>query len=151
HGSSIEYRNAILQRRLGVVFIGFARRKSMIRHCIRAVVVLCIFCISLRTGLSQIVNATLAATVSDGAGALIPGVEILASHIGTAAVSTTVTNESGTYRFAGLQPGPYQVKASLPGFQPQAFQITLGTGQQIRQNFSLQVGAVTQTVEVSVA
>src|SRR5439155_20882536 len=57
----------------------------------------------------------------------------------------------GTYRFASLQPGPYQVRASLTGFQPQTFQLTLGTSQQIRQNFTLQVGTVTQAVEVSVA
>jgi hypothetical protein len=82
---------------------------------------------------------------------LIPGVEITAKHTDTAVVSTTVTNESGNYRFGSLQPGPYQVTATLPGFQPQTFQVTLGTAQQIRQNFTLQVGAVTQAVEVSVA
>src|SRR5436190_514210 len=102
-------------------------------------------------GFAQVVNATLSGTVSDGSGALIPGVEITATQTGTGVVSTAVTNESGTYRFAGLQPGPYQAKASLPGFQTQTFQLTLGTSQQIRQNFTLQVGTVAQTVEVSVA
>src|SRR5207244_3648445 len=38
-----------------------------------------------------------------------------------------------------------------PGFRPQAFRVTLGTSQQIRQNFTLAVGALTQEVEVSVA
>jgi hypothetical protein len=102
-------------------------------------------------GFTQVINATLSGTVTDASGALIPGVEITATQTGTGVVSTVVTNESGTYRFASLQPGPYQVRASLPGFQPQTFQLTLGTSQQIRQNFSLQVGAVTQAVEVSVA
>src|SRR2546425_7087728 len=110
-----------------------------------------LFCVFLATGFAQVVNATLSGTVSDASGALIPGVEITATQTGTGVVSMVVTNEAGTYRFGSLQPGPYLVKASLPGFQPQTFQLTLGTSQQIRQNFALQVGAVTQAVEVSVA
>jgi hypothetical protein len=39
----------------------------------------------------------------------------------------------------------------LPGFQSQTVQLTLGTAQQIRQNFTLQVGGVAQEVQVSVA
>ena len=102
-------------------------------------------------GFSQVINASLSGTVSDPSGALIPGVEVTAKQTETSVVSMTVTNEAGTYRFGSLQPGPYQVAASLPGFQPQTFQVTLGTSQQIRQNFTLQVGGVTQAVEVSVA
>src|SRR5215470_18055390 len=81
------------------------------------------------TGLAQVVNATLSGTVSDSTGALIPGVEITATQTGTGVVSTVVTNESGTYRFPSLQPGAYQVKAALTGFQGQTYQITLGTSQ----------------------
>src|SRR6185295_9430698 len=110
-----------------------------------------LFYFFLATGFAQVVNATLSGTVSDGSGALIPGVEITATQTGTGVVSMAVTNEAGTYRFGSLQPGPYQVKASLPGFQAQTFLLTLGTSQQIRQNFNLQVGTVAQSVEVSVA
>jgi hypothetical protein len=116
---------------------------------ISAVMVFCLF--FPLSGLAQVINATLTGTVSDPSGALIPGVEITARQINTGVVSTVVTNESGTYRFGSLQPGSYQVTAELPGFRAQAFQLTLGTSQQIRQNFTLQVGAVTQQVEVSVA
>lgn len=111
-----------------------------------------LFCfVSSTNVVAQVINATLSGTVSDATGAFIPGTEIMATHTGTGVVSTVVSNESGTYRFASLQPGPYQVSASLPGFQTQTFQVTLGTAQQIRQNFTLQVGAVAQAVEVSVA
>jgi hypothetical protein len=115
----------------------------------RAAVIVCLlFAIE---AFPQVINATLSGTVSDGTGALIPGVEITATETETGVVSTALTNESGTYQFPSLQPGPYKVTASLAGFQSQIFQITLGTSQQIRQNFTLQVGAVAQTVEVSVA
>src|SRR5437588_7513410 len=85
------------------------------------------------SGYSQVINATLSGTVSDGSGALIPGVEVSAKQADTGVVSMNVTNEAGTYRFGSLQPGPYQVSAALPGFQSQIIQVTLGTAQQIRQ------------------
>jgi hypothetical protein len=112
-------------------------------------VVLCIILVT--SGYGQVINATLSGTVSDPSGALIPGVEVTVKQTDTGVVSSTVTNESGTYRFGSLQPGPYQVNAALSGFQAQTFQVTLGTAQQIRQNFVLQVGGVAQAVEVSTA
>jgi hypothetical protein len=97
------------------------------------------------------INATLSGTVSDPTGALIPGVEVTAKNTDTEVASTTLTNESGTYRFPSLQPGTYEVNAALAGFQAQTIRLTLGTAQQIRQNFTLQVGTVSQAVEVTVA
>ena len=117
--------------------------------CIRAAIVVCLFLAA--NGFGQVINATLSGTVSDTSGALIPGVEVTAKHTETGVASTTVSNESGTYRFGSLQPGLYQVSAQLPGFQAQTIRVTLGTAQQIRQNFTLQVGTVSQAVEVSVA
>src|SRR5436190_959354 len=113
----------------------------------RAAAVVCLF--FAMNGFAQVINATLSGTVTDATGALIPGVEITATQNETGVVSTAVTNVSGTYQFPSLQPGPYRVTASLAGFQSQIFQITLGTSQLIRQNFTLQVGAVSQALEVS--
>jgi hypothetical protein len=111
-----------------------------------------LFCLAfIGAGFSQVINATLTGTVSDGTGALIPGAEITAKQTATGVVSNAITNEAGTYRFPSLQPGPYEVSASLPGFRIQTFQLTLGTAAQIRQNFVLEVGTVSQSVEVSVA
>src|ERR1043166_5689116 len=73
------------------------------------------------------INATLSGTVSDSTGALIPGVEVTAKNIGTGVTATTITNESGTYRFPSLQPGSYDTTATLSGFQTQTFRLTLGT------------------------
>src|SRR5437762_2761317 len=115
-------------------------------------VIVVLFSFSTLSGFAQVgINATLSGTVSDATGALIPGVEVTARNTGTGVASTMVTNESGTDRFASLQPGSYEASAALPGFQAQTFRLMLGTAQQIRQNFILQVGAVTQAVEVSAA
>ncbi|MBI2150975.1 MAG: TonB-dependent receptor, partial [Acidobacteria bacterium] len=65
---------------------------------------------------------------------------------------TVVSNESGAYQFASLQTGRYNVTAELPGFQTQTrSQVALGVSQQVRINFTLQVGTVAQSVEVNVA
>src|SRR5262247_554173 len=101
-------------------------------------------------GFAQTTNATLGGTVSDASKALIPGVNITATNTQTGIVSTTITNETGAYNFPSLQTGSYKVTAELPGFQTQTYNdVALGVGQQVRLNFSLQVGQQAQSVEVS--
>src|SRR6266481_1861372 len=111
---------------------------------------LCLF--FLTSTFSQTSNATLGGTVSDASGALTPGVTITATNTGTGIVTTVLSNEAGAYQFASLQTGTYNVTAELPGFQPQTRSaVALGVSQQVRINFTLQVGAVAQAVEVSIA
>src|SRR5947208_9940148 len=101
---------------------------------------------------AQTTNATLGGTVSDPTRALIPGVTVTATNTQTGIVTTSVTNETGAYQFASLQTGIYKVTAELPGFQIQTYnQVTLGVAQQVRLNFTLQVGGQSQTVELNVA
>jgi len=100
----------------------------------------------------QTTNANLGGTVSDASRALIPGVTVAATNTQTGIVSTTVTNETGSYNFPSLQTGTYKVTAELPGFQTQSYNdVALGVSQQVRLNFALQVTGQTQSVEVSVA
>src|SRR5438552_14109144 len=121
-------------------------RKSLLA----AATLLCLV-LSIQT-FAQTSNATLGGTVSDATGALIPGVAITATNNGTGIVNTVVTNDAGAYQFASLQTGTYTVTAELPGFQTQTRNgVALGVSQQVRLNFTLQVGTLAQTVEVSVA
>jgi hypothetical protein len=95
------------------------------------------------------INAVVGGTVADASGALIPGVEVSARNAATGIVTTRITNESGNYDFASLQPGSYTVSASLSGFQTATYNnVQLSQGQQVRLNFLLQVGTVAQAVEV---
>src|SRR5438045_9542900 len=89
---------------------------------------------------SQSSNATVSGTVADGTGALIPGVSITATNVGTNIASTTVTNESGAYNLPALLPGAYKLSAELPGFQVQTYtDVQLGNAVQVRLNFTLTV------------
>ncbi len=120
----------------------------MKRFGITAALLLCL--ISATPTFSQ-VNATVDGTVSDATGALIPGAEITARNVNTGIVDMRITNEAGSYSFPSLQPGTYALSASLPGFQTATFNnVQLSQSQQVRLNFSLQVGAVSQAVEVVV-
>jgi hypothetical protein len=100
----------------------------------------------------QTSNATVGGTVADATGALIPGVTVTATNTATGIVTTVVSNEAGAYQFASLQTGNYTISAELPGFQTQTYNgVALGGSQQVRLNFTLQVGSVATAVEVSVA
>src|SRR5215813_2925288 len=111
-----------------------------------------LLCLSLINVFAQTTNATLGGTVSDASRALIPGVMVTATNTQTGIVSNTITNETGAYNFPSLQSGQYKVTAELAGFQTAAYNdVTLGVSQQVRLNFTLQVGGQAQSVEVSVA
>jgi hypothetical protein len=102
--------------------------------------------------LPQTSNATLGGTVSDASGARIPGVTVTVTNAGTGIVTTVITNEAGAYQFASLQTGTYKAIAELVGFQTQTYSnVALGVSQQVRLNFTLQVGGVAQSVDVNVA
>jgi hypothetical protein len=103
--------------------------------------------------LAQSTNATVGGTVQDATGALIPGVSVTATNTGTGIVTVVITNESGAFQFASLQPGVYEIKAELAGFQTAvAKDFQLGGAQQTRLNFTLQVGAAAgTTIDVAVA
>src|SRR5437016_710370 len=100
--------------------------------------------------IAQTSNATVGGTVSDSTGALIPGVTLTATNTATGIVNTVISNEAGAYQFASLQTGTYKISAELGGFQTQTYNnVTLGISQQVRLNFTLQVGSVAQAVEVT--
>ena len=97
-------------------------------------------------------NAALGGVVTDQSGALIPGVTITVTNTETGVSTMGVTNESGAYQFASVQPGrAYRVSATLPGFQTATVtNLELSGGIRTAQNFRLQVAGTTQSVEVTV-
>jgi hypothetical protein len=55
--------------------------------------------------------------VQDSTGAVVPGVEVTATHIATNQSRIITTGESGTYVFTAMQPGEYNIKAVKDGFR----------------------------------
>src|SRR4051794_19615532 len=88
--------------------------------------------------------------VKDPSGAIAQNANVTATNTGTNVSRSTVTNDAGIYSFPGLNPGPYQVKVTAPGFETAVrSNITLQVQQTARIDFELTVGQATQTVEVS--
>ena len=99
---------------------------------------------------AQVAGATLSGTVTDTSAAIIPQAKISIKNVATG-ISTTVTaNADGFYTAPNLLPGSYEITASAPGFATDVHSgITLTVGAQQALNFTLQVGQVTQKVEVT--
>src|SRR5437667_2805527 len=112
--------------------------------------VLLVCVIHIETTSAQSGNASVGGFVQDPSQAFIPGVTVTATNTQTGVVTTALSNESGTYNIPGLLPGTYKLSAELPGFKTQVINdVQLGQSAIARYNFTLQVGATAETVEVT--
>lgn len=65
-------------------------------------------------GGKQLQTGNLYGTVTDNQGERLPGVTLTIT--GPGATLVQVTNEAGEFRFLGLEPGSWSIKAELEGF-----------------------------------
>ena len=99
---------------------------------------------------AQVTTATLVGLVRDTSAAVIPGATVVATHEGTGVARESVSDANGEFVLSALPSGPYTVRIELPGFKTlQNRGMQLGAGQTIRQTFTLEVGALTETVTVA--
>src|SRR5262245_49905917 len=99
---------------------------------------------------AQAGNASVGGFAQDPSGAYIPGVMITATNTQTGVVTTVITNESGSYNIPSLLPGVYRLSAELTGFKSRVFnEVQLGASTAARYNFTLEVGGVNESVEVT--
>src|SRR5262245_48239177 len=97
-------------------------------------------------------TATLTGTVRDPQDKAIPQAKVVAKNTATRVEYKTTTNAQGEYRLALLPPGVYSVSATADGFKVVVVNnITLTVNQSSTQNFTPEVGEVTQTIEVTEA
>jgi len=90
--------------------------------------------------------------VRDSTGAVIGAATVTATNAGTNAARTSVSNESGVYSFPSLPPGTYTLKVEKQGFKAFTRQnVELQVQQSARIDFELQVGQVTESIEVVAA
>jgi hypothetical protein len=94
-------------------------------------------------------TAQISSTVKDRSGAVLPGVEIIATQTGTGISRTTITNETGSYVLPNLATGPHRLEAVLPGFRTFVQSgVVLQVNSDTVINPVLEVGQVTEQVEV---
>lgn len=88
--------------------------------------------------------------VTDPSGAVLPGVAVVVRNTGTNVTRVITTDSNGRFRASALQPGTYEVTATLAGFQAP----TLGTvdvlvGQSQAVDVRMRPAGVTETVNVA--
>jgi len=101
-------------------------------------------------GWGQNVYGTIAGTVTDSSGAAIANATVTLTNLDTSEKHNMETDASGYYTFVNILPGRYKVEVEKSGFkkvvrQPIIVEIESG----LKVDITLQVGAQTETVEVS--
>src|SRR5215472_16225258 len=95
---------------------------------------------------------TIAGTVKDASGALIPSVKLTLTSTATNAQLTTTANGQGEFQFLELPPTTYSLVAEANGFKKVTVASVLVQVDQITHlELALEVGAVTETVQVESA
>ena len=97
-------------------------------------------------------NAGLSGTVQDASGAYVPGAVVLVQNAGDGSKrEITRTSADGSFRFASLPPGRYQLDVTMPGFQlyhhREVLDLQAGSAQQV--SAMLQLGQIAETLTVS--
>jgi Carboxypeptidase regulatory-like domain/TonB dependent receptor-like, beta-barrel len=110
-----------------------------------------VFTLSLASNaVGQLATQTaLVGTVIDSSGSLAPGVVVVAVNMGTQDKYETVTNAQGQYNFQFVRIGKYEVTFTLSGFQTVKITgVEVGTNQVVRRDATLQVGDLSETIQV---
>src|SRR5438046_3959312 len=119
--------------------------KRIVLYITIAVVATVLSCASLWAQATAQINGT----VKDQTGAVLPGVEVVATQTDTNSSRTTVTDETGSFVLPNLATGPYKLETSLPGFKGY---VQTGIVLQVNTNpvinVVLQVGQVSEAVEL---
>ena len=98
---------------------------------------------------AQVATATILGTVTDTSGAAIAEANVQVRNVGTGLVQTATSSSQGRFYVPDLGIGDYEVQASKTGFSTVIHRgITLTIGAQSVVDFSLPVGAQSQTVTV---
>jgi hypothetical protein len=99
---------------------------------------------------AQTITGTITGIVKDTSGAVLPGVTVTMTQTQTARAESTVSDAEGRYTSAPLPLGDYRIEASLQGFKSAAQSgVTLTISDVARVDFTLEVGALSETVEVT--
>lgn len=112
---------------------------------------LALFCFS-GTLSAQQVFGSIQGIVTDPSGAAVSGAKVTITDMAKGTTSVVTTNESGNYTKGQLIPGQYQVTIEATGFQKTVSNaLTIQVDAEARFDVALQVGNVTQEVEVTAA
>lgn len=121
----------------------------MVRRLFAWVVVVCL---GASTAWAQAQSGEIFGKVSDESGAVIPGVTVTLTSAALITPQSTVTVESGGYRFPSIPVGTYTVTFEIPGFATLVREnVRIETGFNAEINAQLKISQVQEVVTVSAA
>ncbi len=102
------------------------------------------------SAMGQVVTATLHGTVLDPQGAVVANATVTPLNVGRGTSISRQSNELGEVSFPSLPIGDYAVTIEAKGFKTlKRSGITLSAGQDLRMSFTLEVGQIAETIEVT--
>ena len=129
-------------------YFGFGEFRTKSVFCLA-----CVFCLVVflpKPAFSQNTNTgEIRGTVTDASRAMIPGVTVTLTNIDTGVTKDFITNEAGIYDTVSTPPGNYRITFSKEGFKKFVREPVVLRVQIITEDAVLQVGAVTQEVNVT--
>ena len=100
--------------------------------------------------MGQMFLGSVVGLVTDTSSAVVPGAKVVLIDAQTAVRRTTVTNSTGNYTFDNVPTGTYTVSVTKTGFRETlSNNLTVGTANTIRFDAALEVGQVSQKVQVT--
>jgi hypothetical protein len=94
-------------------------------------------------------TGTVTGRVADSSGGVLPGVTVTMRSPQALGQFTAVTDAQGLYRISNLAPASYEARAELQGFQTVVQQVAVRVATTLAVDFTLSVGAMTETVTVT--
>jgi hypothetical protein len=111
---------------------------------------LIVFVVTFGTASAQTPTGTVEGAVTDQTGAVVAGATVTVTEKATGRAVTASTNGEGFFTVRNLPPGVFTVKVEKEGFKTILVEnLTVQVGQIARADANLQVGAQSETVEVS--
>src|SRR5437867_10448935 len=95
-------------------------------------------------------TSTVTGTVSDKTGATVPNAKVDLEDVDTKATTSVTTGSDGGYTFPSVRPGNYSITVSSKGFRQSVMSsVRVAIGKSALVNVILEVGGLTETVEVN--
>ncbi len=124
-------------------------KQSLCRYALLTLC-LCLFLAPHALIAQAVANAQVAGQVTDQTGAAVVGATVRMIETERSAPHETTTDSNGRYTLPNLPVGPYRLEATMTGFKTYVQSgIVLQVGDNPEVNIKLQVGAVTENVEVT--
>ncbi len=109
-----------------------------------------LLCVLAAAGIASAQTAQITGRITDSSGAVVVGASVEVTATATGLLRKATSNNEGYYSVPLLQPGSYRMTVRVNGFKPEGREgIKLEISQVARLDYALEIGSVTESVEVS--